>query len=183
MVGLSKSHGKEQSNASDLQPEAIFSRNAYRSYGFSGRADLGWSRRIRPQGCHWYFRQHHHGQSKFARDIRALKHSGEHRYLWRGTTPLPTGELSRQEFTGLGLVSGPVCTFGAEGQNRTGDTMIFSHVLYQLSYLGTRTYSSRGSAPRTSRWGRVLNTARGQRRPGRVTIAARKGRLNAVHAN
>jgi hypothetical protein len=26
---------------------------------------------------------------------------------------------------------------GAEGQNRTGDTMIFSHVLYQLSYLGT----------------------------------------------
>jgi len=28
-----------------------------------------------------------------------------------------------------------------------------------------------------------LNTARGQRRPGRVTIAARKGRLNAVHAN
>ena len=26
---------------------------------------------------------------------------------------------------------------GAEGQNRTGDTMIFSHVLYRLSYLGT----------------------------------------------
>ena len=24
----------------------------------------------------------------------------------------------------------------AESQNRTGDTMIFSHVLYQLSYLG-----------------------------------------------
>ncbi len=32
---------------------------------------------------------------------------------------------------------------GAEGQNRTGDTMIFSHVLYQLSYLGTSRYSSR----------------------------------------
>jgi hypothetical protein len=29
----------------------------------------------------------------------------------------------------------------AEGQNRTGDTMIFSHVLYQLSYLGTSRYS------------------------------------------
>ena len=28
----------------------------------------------------------------------------------------------------------------AESQNRTGDTMIFSHVLYQLSYLG-RIYS------------------------------------------
>jgi hypothetical protein len=27
---------------------------------------------------------------------------------------------------------------GAEGQNRTADTMIFSHVLYQLSYLGAR---------------------------------------------
>ncbi len=25
---------------------------------------------------------------------------------------------------------------GAEGQNRTADTMIFSHVLYRLSYLG-----------------------------------------------
>src|SRR5438445_8373204 len=48
---------------------------------------------------------------------------------------------------------------GAEGQNRTGDTMIFSHVLYQLSYLGTRTYCSRASRP-----------------PGRVTIAARKVR-------
>jgi hypothetical protein len=27
---------------------------------------------------------------------------------------------------------------GAEGQNRTADTVIFSHVLYQLSYLGTQ---------------------------------------------
>ena len=26
---------------------------------------------------------------------------------------------------------------GAQGRNRTTDTMIFSHVLYQLSYLGT----------------------------------------------
>jgi hypothetical protein len=26
---------------------------------------------------------------------------------------------------------------GAQGQNRTADTMIFSHVLYQLSYLGS----------------------------------------------
>src|SRR2546425_8731921 len=40
--------------------------------------------------------------------------------------------------------------FGAEGQNRTGDTTIFSRVLYQLSYLGTRTYCSRASGPRTS---------------------------------
>jgi hypothetical protein len=27
-------------------------------------------------------------------------------------------------------------SLGAEGRNRTGDTMIFSHVLYRLSYLG-----------------------------------------------
>jgi hypothetical protein len=26
---------------------------------------------------------------------------------------------------------------GAQGQNRTADTVIFSHVLYQLSYLGS----------------------------------------------
>src|SRR5439155_14423096 len=32
--------------------------------------------------------------------------------------------------------------FGAEGRNRTGDTMIFSHVLYRLSYLGTSRYCS-----------------------------------------
>ena len=35
---------------------------------------------------------------------------------------------------------------GAESQNRTGDTVIFSHVLYQLSYLGaSRPFSGRGS--------------------------------------
>ena len=27
---------------------------------------------------------------------------------------------------------------GAQGRNRTTDTVIFSHVLYQLSYLGIR---------------------------------------------
>jgi hypothetical protein len=48
----------------------------------------------------------------------------------------------------------PPVGFGAEGQNRTGDTMIFSHVLYQLSYLGTRTYSSRALAPGISLGGR-----------------------------
>ena len=30
----------------------------------------------------------------------------------------------------------PKC--GAQGRNRTTDTVIFSHVLYQLSYLGAR---------------------------------------------
>jgi hypothetical protein len=29
----------------------------------------------------------------------------------------------------------------AESQNRTGDTVIFSHVLYQLSYLGLNAYA------------------------------------------
>ena len=29
-----------------------------------------------------------------------------------------------------------IMTVGAEGQNRTGDTSVFSAVLYRLSYLG-----------------------------------------------
>ena len=38
---------------------------------------------------------------------------------------------------------------GAESQIRTGDTVIFSHVLYQLSYLGTRpeAFRQRGRLP------------------------------------
>jgi hypothetical protein len=32
---------------------------------------------------------------------------------------------------------------GAEAQNRTGDTLIFSQVLYQLSYLGEQLYFTR----------------------------------------
>ena len=41
---------------------------------------------------------------------------------------------------------------GAEGRNRTADTVIFSHVLYQLSYLGIsdgrgKTRAYRGGRP------------------------------------
>ena len=32
---------------------------------------------------------------------------------------------------------------GGEAQSRTGDTMIFSHVLYQLSYLATEEMRAR----------------------------------------
>ena len=32
---------------------------------------------------------------------------------------------------------------GAQGRNRTTDTVIFSHVLYQLSYLGIRGWAGR----------------------------------------
>ncbi len=35
--------------------------------------------------------------------------------------------------------------YGAEAQNRTGDTRIFSPLLYRLSYLGTRIIVSTGS--------------------------------------
>ena len=38
---------------------------------------------------------------------------------------------------------------GAEGQNRTADTVIFSHVLYQLSYLGTAGRNARGQDRRS----------------------------------
>ncbi len=38
------------------------------------------------------------------------------------------------------LVTGPIAWIterhGAQGRDRTADTVIFSHVLYQLSYLG-----------------------------------------------
>ncbi len=44
---------------------------------------------------------------------------------------------------------------GAEGQSRTGDTMIFSHVLYHLSYLGT----PEGKTPGTTK---ITQGARGR---------------------
>ncbi len=37
---------------------------------------------------------------------------------------------------------------GAQGRNRTADTVIFSHVLYQLSYLGSRDGADRPSKRR-----------------------------------
>jgi hypothetical protein len=37
---------------------------------------------------------------------------------------------------------------GAQGRNRTTDTVIFSHVLYQLSYLGGRRKTARASQKR-----------------------------------
>ena len=37
---------------------------------------------------------------------------------------------------------------GAQGRNRTTDTVIFSHVLYQLSYLG----AGLAGRPREERW-------------------------------
>jgi hypothetical protein len=36
-------------------------------------------------------------------------------------------------------------TSGAQGRDRTTDTVIFNHVLYQLSYLGDRTRKSCGA--------------------------------------
>jgi hypothetical protein len=40
----------------------------------------------------------------------------------------------------LGTAAHRLCNveeYGAQGRDRTADTVIFSHVLYQLSYLGT----------------------------------------------
>jgi hypothetical protein len=45
---------------------------------------------------------------------------------------------ARSVRSGLAVFVDAVLLFvGAEGQNRTGDTVIFSHVLYRLSYLGS----------------------------------------------
>jgi hypothetical protein len=59
---------------------------------------------------------------------------------------------------------------GAESQDRTGDTAIFSRVLYQLSYLGpidrpSWTPAGRARIPRTFRGlqGRVQSLADGRR--------------------
>ena len=40
---------------------------------------------------------------------------------------------------------------GAQGRNRTTDTVIFSHVLYQLSYLGLSS-SSISASPKLGRY-------------------------------
>lgn len=48
---------------------------------------------------------------------------------------------------------------GAKGRNRTGDTQIFSLVLYQLSYLGKRLFSESGKGcyPKRGNGGRSRN--------------------------
>jgi hypothetical protein len=47
---------------------------------------------------------------------------------------------------------------GAQGRNRTTDTVIFSHVLYQLSYLGG--WRRRGAARAYKRPRRALSSVR-----------------------
>src|SRR6476619_7570964 len=59
---------------------------------------------------------------------------------WQGdalpTEPLPLGAARRRDV-------------GAESQSRTGDTAIFSRVLYQLSYLGPASPPGRKPARRS----------------------------------
>ena len=58
---------------------------------------------------------------------------------------------------------------GAQGRNRTTDTVIFSHVLYQLSYLGAEARRRAG-----------LVKARGYR--GSVSGCPAKGKVSAAQA-
>ncbi len=63
-----------------------------------------------------------------------------------GPVTLPKPAIRAQvapPWTGRALANsgsrgGPLIAHGAQGRNRTSDTVIFSHVLYQLSYLGPR---------------------------------------------
>ncbi len=48
---------------------------------------------------------------------------------------LGAGE-QQSPFAPLLKIHKTACGNGAQGRNRTTDTVIFSHVLYQLSYLG-----------------------------------------------
>ena len=58
-----------------------------------------------------------------------------------------TTELHPPEQPFAGCDTGPsVRPRGAESQNRTGDTAIFSRVLYQLSYLGLNVRRSYANA-------------------------------------
>ena len=58
---------------------------------------------------------------------------------------------------------------GGQGQNRTADTVIFSHVLYQLSYLavgGRRVLDPRGGAAvKATGGGRAFDLPEPQRLP------------------
>ncbi len=47
---------------------------------------------------------------------------------------------------------------GAEGRSRTGDTRIFSPVLYQLSYLGKKLVLRAGIEPATPAFSRQRST-------------------------
>ena len=86
---------------------------------------------------------------------------------WQGdalpTEPLPLGGCARRDV-------------GAESQSRTGDTAIFSRVLYQLSYLGPARPSGRTGPTAWRRIARALR--RSQSRPvtstGRPRNAARR---------
>jgi hypothetical protein len=62
---------------------------------------------------------------------------------------------------------------GAESQIRTGDTAIFSRVLYQLSYLGPIDRPSWDARRRGRGYHgafRAFNAARRRRRPARVAV-------------
>jgi hypothetical protein len=53
-------------------------------------------------------------------------------------TPLPIDRETRQSHHGRREAAAGLCQEDGEGRNRTGDTTVFSRVLYQLSYLARR---------------------------------------------
>jgi hypothetical protein len=63
---------------------------------------------------------------------------------------------------------------GAEDQNRTGDTLIFSQVLYQLSYLGTQIALRSSLETHMHKAAGVCTLGRGH--DGRI-VTAPKGRV------
>jgi hypothetical protein len=53
------------------------------------------------------------------------------------------GIASEREEVIMARAAGRTSSRSGEGRNRTGDTTVFSRVLYQLSYLARRPQSSR----------------------------------------
>jgi hypothetical protein len=65
---------------------------------------------------------------------------------------------SKESFHKLVILLVYISNDGAQGRNRTTDTVIFSHVLYQLSYLGG--WRRQDAAGAYRRWRCALSSAR-----------------------
>src|SRR6185437_16317274 len=87
------------------------------------------------------------------------------------------GRRARVATTKLVIIIREIQKTGAQGRNRTTDTVIFSHVLYQLSYLGACAVATGG---RLWRPRRALSSARGsresERRPSREPVGRGRSR-------
>src|SRR6195256_1042493 len=110
------------------------------------RSTVWWSRPRRPSARRSVRAGRRNDLEEGAPSIPSIQSDGPfHATLWRWPRGVPPRQIetavgwSRPSISRPGAGSGrsDKNRAGAEAQNRTGDTAIFSRVLYQLSYLGT----------------------------------------------